>query len=290
MNKNLFYLFLLLNCLSSEIAGQNKFGISYFPLEVGNRWDYLTTLFVHGGDFYIDTAIVEIVSDTVINNHTYFVFSRSLYYDFNNDWKYLRIQNDSLFCFNTLNSTDCLIFAFNQSIGEYYQCCRYDSVIFFEETFYPNFGEDDTQQRHANYNTSFDCSQQFGIVGIDEVLSLQELQYQLLGCIISGNIYGELLTQIHKSENEIKTFSLKQNYPNPFNPTTKIKYSIPRFSLVQIKVFDILGMEIETIINEGKPAGSYEMTWNAANLSSGVYFYQMRIGDCIQTKKMILLK
>ena len=63
-------------------------------------------------------------------------------------------------------------------------------------------------------------------------------------------------------------FILSQNYPNPFNPSTKIKYSIPQSSNVIIKVFDILGNEIETLVNEEKPAGTYEITWYAANLPS----------------------
>ncbi len=85
-------------------------------------------------------------------------------------------------------------------------------------------------------------------------------------------------------------FVLAQNYPNPFNPTTKIKYSVPQASNTTIKVFDVLGNEIETLVNEEKPVGTYELTWNAANLPSGVYFYQLKAGSFIETKKMILLK
>jgi len=92
-------------------------------------------------------------------------------------------------------------------------------------------------------------------------------------------------------------FTLSDNYPNPFNPTTKIKYSIPHLSQVQIKVYDVLGNEIKTLVNAEKPAGTYELNWNAENFPSGVYFYQLRAtpnsgqaGDFIQTRKMILLK
>ena len=85
-------------------------------------------------------------------------------------------------------------------------------------------------------------------------------------------------------------FALGQNYPNPFNPVTIIKYSIPQSSNVIIKIFGILGNEIETLVNEEKPAGNYELNWNAANLPSGAYFYQLKAGNFIQTKKMILLK
>ena len=87
-----------------------------------------------------------------------------------------------------------------------------------------------------------------------------------------------------------KNFRLNQNYPNPFNPSTKIKYSIPQSSNVVIKVFDILGNEIETLVNEEKPTGTYEITWYAENLPSGVYFYRLHAGDFVGTKKMVLLK
>ena len=91
--------------------------------------------------------------------------------------------------------------------------------------------------------------------------------------------------------NEIPSgFLLSQNFPNPFNPSTKIKYSVPQTSNVVVKVFDILGNEIETLVNEEKSAGTYELMWNAANLPSGVYFYQLKAGDFVQTKKMILIK
>ena len=85
-------------------------------------------------------------------------------------------------------------------------------------------------------------------------------------------------------------FDLSQNYPNPFNPTTKIKYSIQQTSNVIIKVFDILGNEIEILVDEEKPAGIYEITWYAEIIPSGIYFYQLTAGNFIQTKKMVLLK
>jgi photosystem II stability/assembly factor-like uncharacterized protein len=91
--------------------------------------------------------------------------------------------------------------------------------------------------------------------------------------------------------NEIPSiYFLSNNFPNPFNPSTKINYSIPQSSNAEIKVFDILGNEIETLVNEVKPAGTYELTWYAGNLPSGVYFYQLKAGEFIETKKMLLLK
>ena len=99
------------------------------------------------------------------------------------------------------------------------------------------------------------------------------------------------MTDVEKNQSVIPNdFSLSQNFPNPFNPTTLISYKLKETSRVQLKVFNILGNEVETLVNEQKPAGNYEITWNALNLPSGVYFYRLQAGSFIDTKKMVLLK
>ncbi len=86
-------------------------------------------------------------------------------------------------------------------------------------------------------------------------------------------------------------FALYQNYPNPFNPNTKIRYSLKdNTQFVSLVVYDVLGNEIKTLVNEEKPAGTYELTWSAANLPSGVYFYRLQAGSYTETRKMSLLK
>ena len=85
-------------------------------------------------------------------------------------------------------------------------------------------------------------------------------------------------------------FKLMQNYPNPFNPSTKISYQIPEMSFVKLKVLDILGNEIETLVNEEKFIGSYDFEFDAAGLTNGIYFYQLKAGNYIETKKMLYLK
>jgi hypothetical protein len=92
-------------------------------------------------------------------------------------------------------------------------------------------------------------------------------------------------------------FILEQNYPNPFNPSTTIKYSIPnvistegRNLFVNLKVYDVLGNEVATLINEEKPAGNYEVGFNVSHLASGIYYYQLKAGSFTETKKMILLR
>ena len=85
-------------------------------------------------------------------------------------------------------------------------------------------------------------------------------------------------------------FILEQNYPNPFNPTTTISFSIPSSSFISLKVYDILGKEVATLVNEEKQAGNYEVNFDAASLSSGTYFYRLQAGNIIATKKLLLVK
>lgn len=94
----------------------------------------------------------------------------------------------------------------------------------------------------------------------------------------------------NKSDNHDKSFTLSQNYPNPFNPVTSINYTLPKDGQVTLKIYDITGREVETLVNEIKRAGYYTVQFNASHLSSGIYFYRINAGDFIQTKKMVLIK
>jgi len=122
----------------------------------------------------------------------------------------------------------------------------------------------------------------------DEAVSQGKYLYRLKQIDYDGSFeYSDEIEVEILSPNE---FSLDQNYPNPFNNSSVIRYSIPKSSQVTLKIFNALGEEIETLINEEKPIGTYELTWNAANLSSGIYFYRIQAGSFVQIKKMILLK
>lgn len=115
----------------------------------------------------------------------------------------------------------------------------------------------------------------------------------------SNKILDTVLAIVHGvvGDIDLNTFSLEQNYPNPFNPTTKIRYNIPfvemvplKFSKVTLNVYDILGNEVATLVNEEKLPGIYEVEFNAERLGSGVYFYILRAGNYTSTKKMVLIK
>jgi photosystem II stability/assembly factor-like uncharacterized protein len=119
------------------------------------------------------------------------------------------------------------------------------------------------------------------------------------GIILRTTTGGEPATLAENDDSPVNDFKLSQNYPNPFNPSTKIKYSIPsnvksETSNVSLKVYDVLGNEIATLVNEEKPAGEYEVKFQSTvasrQLASGIYFYRLRAGEFGETKKMILLR
>jgi len=115
-------------------------------------------------------------------------------------------------------------------------------------------------------------------------------RYTLLGDP-ALKIKSEIIAQITDQSKTIPdSYTLKQNYPNPFNPSTTISYSIPQSGFVIIKVNNILGQEVTTLVNELKHAGTYEVEFNGLDLSSGVYFYQMKVNDFVEVKKFMLLK
>jgi ligand-binding sensor domain-containing protein len=102
---------------------------------------------------------------------------------------------------------------------------------------------------------------------------------------------SEMITAVKYDQSNLPiSYSMQQNYPNPFNPSTMINYSVPKSGLVTIKVYDILGREIATLVNGEKPTGNYNVEFNASRLSSGIYFYRMQAGNFVETKKLLLLK
>ena len=103
-------------------------------------------------------------------------------------------------------------------------------------------------------------------------------------------VHVDFVTGVESGPGIPTEYALSQNYPNPFNPVTVIRYELPNTSLVQLVVYDLIGQEVTTLVNEELPPGRYETQFLGSNLPSGVYFYQLRAGTHFETKKMVLQK
>ena len=180
--------------------------------------------------------------------------------------------------------------AFNTPIGTF-QCYVYqyrwiitnESLAAFTNPLklvVPDYRNGNIQTDTLDFDSFF--APNIGLVG-------QELRR---GALSRRSVLNEinLITDINVNENNLSEFKLFQNYPNPFNPVTKIGFSIPKSEMVQIKIYDVLGKELKTILNEYKQAGVYEVEFDGNNLPSGVYLYIMISGSYSETKKMILLR
>ena len=156
-------------------------------------------------------------------------------------------------------------------------------ITFFPDPWNPGFG----------FNVKYLLKKDVGI------LSSQAFQFKgFPSSFIRTRYYFHSVTEVGVIVEKPKDFLLSQNYPNPFNPSTKISWQTPVSSWQTLKVYDVLGNEVATLVNEYRPAGNYGIEFYASHLPSGVYFYQLRTGDpstssvqsFVETKKMILLK
>ena len=130
-------------------------------------------------------------------------------------------------------------------------------------------------------------AQDSSYIGADIAVSNLRGIDDTLGVVVYDNFTLVGISDIRQIPSE---FVLEQNYPNPFNPSTTIKFTVPKREYVNLTVFNLLGQKVETLISEEKNKGSYEVRFNASNLPSGVYFYRIRAGNSVKTKKMTLLR
>jgi hypothetical protein len=102
--------------------------------------------------------------------------------------------------------------------------------------------------------------------------------------------YNKVASGVKRDELLPHHYNLGQNFPNPFNPSTEIQFSLPHRNFVTLKIFDLLGREVATLVSEELSAGNYSTRWDAAGMPSGVYFYRLQAGEFVETKKLLLLR
>jgi hypothetical protein len=276
---------------------------NYYPLATGNKWVNLHTVVINP-NVYHSVSNTEVLGDSIAPNgkmYYHLVTADNHYLDridslegkiYRYYDEYSNLSDSEYAVADLLAEVGDSIPSFNPSISAY----SYTKLIQIDT--FNNWGLSKPRKLYHQvapgmgvyrffsftYDVGPDYTQAGGWYGTSTTT--------LKGCEINGIVYGDTtLTGIDDEENPIASeIKLEQNYPNPFNPSTVISYRLPVTSNVILKVYDVLGNEITTLVNEEKPAGEYEVEFIAANLPSGIYFYQLKSGSFVETKKMILLK
>jgi hypothetical protein len=266
---------------------------SWYPLQIGNKWVYEQTV-----EIYTNRFAIEVVDDTLIAGYYYYKIKRynldeEEYYFERIDssegkvYRYISESDDAKYDFSLTDVGDTLIFDEND---------EYEIGWFLEhEEPFNQWGLTSTKRMfNAILITSgyqlYTFVKDIGLYREEggEVLYSVVL---LKGMVKDGVAYGDIsLVGVDDNQESPKEFSLYQNYPNPFNPTTNIGFRIANSGFISLKVYDILGREVATLVNEDRPAGEYEVKFDASGLTSGLYIYKLQTENYSSTKKMIYLK
>ena len=295
--------------------------LNYYPLAIGNKWVYDKYTHIEWNTYH-DIFIREVVGDSLLpNGKRFFHLNEYVVGSLFGQTNFERIDSSEgkIYRYDDnlgLQDDEYVIDDLLADVGDTVQSYRmeywengYTTVL--DEITFEKWGITKLKKVFEQYILHppvYSLTQEIGLDSIFSYFDFGETRVILKGCIIDGIVYGDTTVVSVEDEEPILPFEfeLAQNYPNPFNSITKIKYKIagnppapyphnippPKiksYSVILI-IYDILGMEITTLINEEKPAGSYEVEFDGTELTSGIYFYQLRAGNFIETKKMLLIK
>lgn len=273
--------------------------LSFYPLHVGDYWQYEVTRQYYGPD---TTWIVhkEVVGDTIaLNGKRYFIVNEVGI--FNPNYSGLRvsyIRIDSLFAnvyrYSNYDNDEILIDSLLSQKGD----IIFDCYKCIGDTTKELFGEITRTKLREMYcltdshNDGWELAADLGVIMgyyTDRTVTLINYQYDLLYAKVADREYGEL-SYIPPTEVVPMNYALYQNYPNPFNPNTTIRYSLPEGTHTKLAICDVLGNEIKVIVNEFQNTGIHEVNFDGSSLASGVYLYNLIVGARSITKKFVLLK
>ncbi len=310
---------------SNPLRAQVNQAVTYFPLKVGNVWVYYCSAFGMNPPCYcVRKYRFKITGTTVKNNKTYFIFQSSYtslpcsggcyappYPDTlridstsGNIYKYSVVgcpYSPNEILFDSLNARLNDTVKNNCGVSEWKYRCRdtLNQIVFGTSRKTKSFNE---SQFESSYDRTF--AQSIGITrSSSPTLSCTQNFSALIGCVLDGVLYGDtsMLVGINQISTEVPdNYTLSQNYPNPFNPSTNIMFEIPlsrgvdaeggRGVSTTLIVYDVLGREVRTLVNQELSAGTYEAEFDGSNLPSGVYYYILESGSFIESRKMVLLK
>lgn len=307
-----FLLVSILVLLSSAATAQID-TTDFFPMQIGNHWEYfLTTLTGTPGSLEI-----AVTGDTVLNGQHYIRFNKKYsdkYGEFSSRISYYRKDSNAVYLFwqaDYCPEGEYKIFDLTPGLKDstVWKTCRpnYErgslgrGVHVWQGNGYINWVEQpgelrdfrdvaisqkDTAWWTGDGQSSITLLKGFGIV---QENWFTVGTYYLKGATINSKTFGKL-TSVENGKSIIPGSMTIQAYPNPFNPTTTISYSIPKASPVELKVFDMLGREIQTLVSKEQSAGEYNIKFDASSLPSGMYVYSIQAGELRVSKKMLLLK
>jgi hypothetical protein len=297
---------------------------AFFPLAVGNYWEYAYQANIP------DSYGIRITQDTLIQGRRYFkVYRRGPYYgepSSNSLMGYFRINDSMMVVGRQINlgfwarqthqpllqtpfdvaatgdttwEGDQLLYKLSASVGDYWWLTRSSSANTIRKV--SSVTQNGRSYTDSVFNGSMPIFNGTIVLNRGYGFVYEEIEQSissLVGVIINGVQQGTITTSLYNrldapretTPQKATGFKLSQNYPNPFNPTTIISYQLPVSSQITLKVYDVLGREVATLVNERKAAGSYEATFDAGKLASGVYLYKLQAGEFVSTKKMLLVK
>jgi hypothetical protein len=276
----------LLIALASPLFAQ-----AYYPLAIGNRWDY-GTLESPGGFVYSYSEVIR--GDTTMTNGKHYAIRSSL-------GRETYVRQEGMRLFRWVDSTEIPDLDFSVQSGD---TTRYlirgtDTIL---TTVYVGFGTlFGRRLRMWTYSTTRVNDpgrfESYWVMYTDSIgysggsFSPGYREY-LLGAIIDGKVYGTITSvELHPDDYCYPTTStLDQNYPNPFNPSTTIRYSVPERSRVELAVYNSLGQQVAQLINGEIEAGHHDVSFDASALPSGVYFYRLYVGGYSETKRLLVLR
>jgi hypothetical protein len=283
--------------LRGQADGQGVDTTDYFPLHVGDSSIYYTSIPCppssvherHGPSLY------SLVTDTArIRGEKYFIRDK---FFFSPDT--LRRDGAGNILIRT-NGEDGVFYRLNVAVGDTWNfpIRLSGEVLYYTVTLQ---SRTDTVTVHAGQFT--DCLRFYFDIptahddefwdwlapGVGLVFHCVQEPRELYEANVNGVHYPGV-TSVQKEPNVIGDFELYQNYPNPFNPSTTISFSLPKNAFVSLKVYNTLGEEVASLVNGEIAAGRHEVRWDAENMPSGVYFYQLRAGEFQQWQKMVLMK
>ena len=281
------YLLLFLTPISAqEIA----------PLQLGNIWiyDYSTSL---GRISVIDTSVF---IDTIKYHQTRWQAN----YGGLEGYEFVRLKEDGYYAIRLDTSyqapnNELLYYKKNAVTGDTWTqpdpWSPFNAVYTIVDTFVTNVFGETTTVKFLTIDSGILLFEEYWT---DMFGKLSRSDFgtpitSLRGCVIDDVVYGDTSFNVVSVENEFEqpeTFILQQNYPNPFNLTTRINFRISNFEFVSLIVYDVLGNEVTTLVNEEKSDGEHEITFDGSNLVSGIYIYQLLTNKKVISKKMTLLK